>query len=144
MSESSSPESYASKEITLRVPFYDADPIGIVWHGNFYKYFEKARNALMRSIDYSPREMKESGYIWPVIESECKYARGIEYGSEVKVVARVVEYEFRLTIEYRIYDLETGERLARGRTRQVAVDLETDEMCIGSPDVLLKKLGIES
>lgn len=144
MSELTDREVYASEEIEIRVPFYDADPVGIVWHGHFYKYFDRARDALLRTINYSPRVMKESGYKWPVIESQCRYARGIEYGEVIRVCAYVVEYEFQLTIEYRIYHSETGKRLARGMTKQVAVDGKTEEMCIGSPDILLEKLGIES
>lgn len=137
-------EVYASQEITIRVPFYDADPLGIAWHGHFYKYFDRARDALLRSIDYAPRQMKESGYKWPVIESSCKYAQGIDYGEEIRVEAHVVEYEFQLTIEYRIFHSGSDERLARGLTKQVAVDADSGEMCIGSPDVLLERLGVES
>jgi acyl-CoA thioester hydrolase len=144
MTELANREVYASESIDIRVPFYDADPLGIAWHGHFYKYFDRARDALLRSIDYSPRQMKESGYKWPVIESRCRYAQGIDYGEQIRVEAHVVEYEFQLTIEYRIFDRESEDRMARGLTKQVAVDAETEEMCIGSPDVLLERLGVEA
>ncbi len=34
-------------EITRRFPFYDLDPIQVVWHGNYMNYFEDARVALL-------------------------------------------------------------------------------------------------
>jgi acyl-CoA thioester hydrolase len=42
-----------------------------------------------------------------------------------------------------ITDSVSGQRLSRGTTTQVAVDMATHEMCFASPPVLFKKLGIE-
>ena len=41
-------EHHASFEIEHKVAFYELDPMQIVWHGNYYKYFEDARSALLR------------------------------------------------------------------------------------------------
>ena len=48
-------------EITLTIPFYDLDPLEIVWHGNYARYFEQARCALLDKIGYNYNAMKESG-----------------------------------------------------------------------------------
>ena len=48
-------------EVEIRVPFYDLDPLGVVWHGNYYKYFELARTEFMRSIGFDIKEMRHSG-----------------------------------------------------------------------------------
>ena len=34
-------------EITIKIPFQDVDVMGIVWHGNYLRYFEEARAELM-------------------------------------------------------------------------------------------------
>ncbi len=60
------------------------------------------------------------------------------------VRARIVEWEYRLKLDYLITDAGSGERLCKGSSAQVAIDLKTQEMCLMSPDVLLKKLGIAS
>jgi acyl-CoA thioester hydrolase len=39
-------EKQKSFEIKIRVPFFDLDPMQIVWHGNYLNYFEMARAAL--------------------------------------------------------------------------------------------------
>ncbi len=33
-----------------RVPLHDCDPLGIVWHGHYYKYLEIARTLLFEGL----------------------------------------------------------------------------------------------
>ena len=35
-----------SHEVTLKAPFFDLDPMQIVWHGHYLKYFDIARSEL--------------------------------------------------------------------------------------------------
>ncbi|MGZ5781545.1 MAG: acyl-CoA thioesterase, partial [Burkholderiaceae bacterium] len=60
-------------EVELQVQFFDLDPMEIVWHGNYVKYLEIARCALLDSIDYNYVQMKESGYAWPIIDMHLRY-----------------------------------------------------------------------
>jgi acyl-CoA thioester hydrolase len=55
-------------------------------------------------------------------------------------VATLAEYENRLKIEYEISDVETGERVTKGYTIQVAVDNATRELCFVSPPILFEKV----
>lgn len=126
----------------LQVPFHDVDIMEIAWHGHYVKYFGIARDQLLQEIGYGYREMRESGIAWPVIELKMRYAKPARLGQNIKVSARIVEYEMRLKIAYLVSDLETGARLTRGHTIQVAVDVESQEMMLGSPPVLLEKLGV--
>ena len=32
-----------SSEIEIKIPFYDLDPMNIVWHGNYIKYLESSK-----------------------------------------------------------------------------------------------------
>ena len=133
-----------SAEIELSPAFHDLDPMEVVWHGHYLKYFELARCALLQSFDYDYPQMRESGYAWPVVDLRSKYVRPARYGQRLKVQARLVEWEIRLKIEYRVSDADTGEVLTRASSVQVAVDLGTGEMCFASPPVLARKLGIGS
>lgn len=128
--------------VIIEIPFHDIDPMEIVWHGHYAKYFEVARGKLLSSFAYNYPEMKESGYAWPVIEMKTRYIKPARFGQRVRVTATVLEYEFRLRIGYLINDAESGERLTRGHTDQVAVDIKTGEMSMGSPAVLFEKLGL--
>ena len=130
-----------SAEVTIQVPFHDVDLVGIVWHGHYAKYFEIARCALLETFDYNYDRMLASGYGWPVIDLRLRYIRAAQFGQKIRVRATLVEWEHRLRIEYLVSDAASGERLTKGETVQVAVNMATREMCMVSPDVLFEKLG---
>ncbi len=131
-----------SAEVELQVQFFDLDPMEVVWHGNYVKYLEIARCALLDSIDYNYVQMKESGYAWPIIDMHLRYAGPATFAQKIKIKAEIVEWENRLKIDYEVRDVESGRRLTRASTMQVAVDMATGEMCFVSPNILLEKLGI--
>jgi acyl-CoA thioester hydrolase len=132
-----------SAEVELQVQFFDLDPMEIVWHGNYVRYLEVARCALLDRIGYNYQEMKDSGYAWPIIDLQLRYAGPASFGQKLKVRASIVEWENRLKIDYLITDAASGRRLTRASTTQVAVDIATREMCFVSPPVLLRKLGVQ-
>jgi len=129
-----------SVEIAIKVQFYDLDPMQVVWHGNYARYFEQARCELMDSIGYSFREMEESGYLWPIVDMRIKYVRPLRFGQKLAVTAVITEFENRLKIDYRIRDRETGETLTKATTIQVAVLAATGELCLECPPALTEKL----
>ncbi len=129
-------------EIQIKIPFQDVDVMGIVWHGNYLRYFEEVRAELLDKVDYGYFQMKDSGYAWPIVDARVKYIKPLHLQQIIQVKARLVEYECQLKIEYEIFDVETGERTTKGYTKQVAVDMGSNEMCFVSPQVFLKKLGV--
>jgi acyl-CoA thioester hydrolase len=129
-----------SAEIVTRAQFYDLDPMNVVWHGNYTRWLEQVRTKLMESIGYSFREMRDSGYIWPIVDLRIKYVRPVRFGHEIAVTATIVEFENRLRIDYRIRDVATGEVLTKASTTQVAVIAESGELCLECPAALTDKL----
>ncbi len=129
-------------EVIVQVPFYDLDPMNIVWHGNYARYFEVARCALLEKLDYSYPQMEKSGYAWPVIDLHVRYIKPLRFDQRVKVKVTIVEWEYRLKLRYLITDATTGERLTKGDSVQVAVHVKTGEMCLMSPPVLFERLGL--
>ncbi|WP_354686490.1 acyl-CoA thioesterase [Cupriavidus necator] len=133
-----------SHEITLTPAFHDLDPMDVVWHGNYVRYLEQARCALLARFDYDYPAMRDSGYAWPVVDLRLRYVRPLVYGQSVTVRATIVEWENRLKIDYLLRDAATGERLTKGYSVQVAVDMGTGEMCYECPPVLWERLGVQS
>jgi acyl-CoA thioester hydrolase len=133
-----------SAEVEMSVQFFDLDPMQIVWHGNYVKYLEVARCALLDKIGYNYEQMHESGYIWPIIEMNLRYAGSAKFGQRLLLRAEIVEWENRLRIDYVISDAASGKRLNKATTTQVAVDLKTGEMCFVSPAILFEKLGVDA
>lgn len=129
-----------SADIIVKTQFYDLDPMEIVWHGNYARFFEQARCALLDKLDYNYQQMSESGFAWPIVDMRIKYVRPLRFPQSVKVVATLVEYENRLKIDYVIRDIENNERLTKGYTVQVAVDKKTEEMLFQSPIAFRQKV----
>jgi acyl-CoA thioester hydrolase len=128
-------------EVNIVVPFHDVDAMKVVWHGNYFRYFEVAREALLGKFGYGYRAMEASGYAWPVVDTRVKYRQAVSFEQAIRVRATIVEYENRLRIDYVIFD-EAGRRTTTGYTIQVAVAIASREMCFVSPPVLLEKLGV--
>ncbi len=129
----------ASAEATPQ--FYDLDPMNIVWHGNYPRFLELGRVAVMKRIGYNYEEMVESGFAWPFIEMRMRYARPMRIDVPVKITAGIVEWENQLRITYAITEKETGERVMRASSSQVALRIGANEMLWVTPPILREKLA---
>ncbi|MDE1185106.1 MAG: thioesterase family protein [Pantoea sp.] len=129
-------------EVEIVVSFNDCDPMGVVWHGHYFRFFEAAREALLRSVNYSYNEMAASGYVWPVVDARVKYRLPIRCEEILRVSAAITEYENRLRIDYIIRNA-VGQVTTKAHTIQVAVDQTTQEMCFVSPAILFERLGVQ-
>ncbi|WP_300651941.1 thioesterase family protein [Pseudomonas sp.] len=120
-------------EIEMVVPFFDVDSMEVVWHGHYVKYFEVARCALLDKLGHNYTHMLAAGYAWPIIDLQVRYIRGARFGQKIIVRADLIEWENRLKLHYLISDAETGERMTRGSSVQVAVHIASREMQLASP-----------
>jgi len=125
-------------QVEVLVPFFDVDSMDVVWHGHYIKYFEVARCALLDRIGHNYTQMRDAGYAWPVIDVQLRYMRGARFNQRIFVRADLIEWENRLKINYLITDAETGERMTRGSTVQVAVEIASREMQLASPKVFVE------
>ncbi|WP_312513236.1 acyl-CoA thioesterase [Stutzerimonas nitrititolerans] len=125
-------------EVEVLVPFFDVDSMDVVWHGHYIKYFEVARCALLDRIGHNYQQMRDAGYAWPVIDVQLRYMRGARFNQHIIVRADLIEWENRLKINYLINDAVTGERMTRGTSVQVAVEIASREMQLASPRVFVE------
>ncbi|CDL86538.1 acyl-CoA thioesterase [Xenorhabdus cabanillasii] len=132
-----------TSEVELTIPFHDTDPMGVVWHGNYFRYFEIAREALMNQFNYGYREMIKSGYVWPVVDARIKYRKPLQFGQQIRVRATIEEFENRLKVAYQVFDAASGSKTTTGYTIQVAVEEKTQEMSFVSPDILFERMGVK-
>ncbi|CCG86906.1 acyl-CoA thioesterase [Erwinia piriflorinigrans] len=131
-----------SLDVELTVPFHDVDAMGVVWHGNYFRYFEIAREALLGKFNYGYREMQASGYLWPVVDTRVKYRGTLTFEQRIRVRATIEEVENRLRIAYQIFDAASGQRTTTGYTIQVAVAQGESGLSFVSPPVLFERLGV--
>ena len=126
--------------VTTRVPFQDADPTGMVWHGNYFRYYDLARVALLKKIDFGYKEMAGRGEMWPIVDTRVRYIKSVPFGASITVTAQLVEWEFRLQIYYEICD-ELQNRVNEAFTVQVPVDYASDSLIVGVPDEIQAQIN---
>ena len=73
------------ESIQIRVRFSETDPLGIVWHGNYIKYFEEGREAFGRKYGISYLEIEKNGLATPIIKSLCEHKKMVRYGELIEV-----------------------------------------------------------
>ena len=129
-----------SAEVVVEAQFYDLDPMGVVRHGNYARFMEQAHCALLDRIGYNYEEMRHSGYLWPIVDMRIKYVRPTELCREIRIVATLTEYKYRLRIAYEIFDRDGGAPITKTETVQLAVLQGTQELCFESPPVLIEKV----
>lgn len=123
----------------IEIRFHDCDPLGIVWHGNYVKYFEAAREAFGKKYGLDYMDMYINGYATPIVHMESNFKKTMQY----KDVA-LVEAIFRKTdaakiiFDYIIRSEATNDIVCRASTTQVFVTNGTMELSLVVPDVFLK------
>jgi acyl-CoA thioester hydrolase len=127
-------------EVEFIVEFYDLDPMQVVWHGNYIKYFEKARCALLNKIGYGYQEMKDSGYTFPVTGISVKYITPLFFGNRVQAKAILEEYENCLKIKYELKNVRTGLVCTKGTSTQMAYDVAAGESCFVCPRIFIDRV----
>lgn len=131
-----------SYEINMKVAFHDLDPLQVVWHGNYLKYFDVARFGLFANagIDlYNYMTTKQ--YIFPVTRSAVKYIVPLRHFDEFVCRAEVTEARNKIAMNFSIR-LAAGNTLcARGSSEQLAVRLPDMDMAFEIPDDIRKALG---
>jgi acyl-CoA thioester hydrolase len=126
-------------EVELEVPFHDVDMLHLVWHGHYYKYFEIARTQLLRARQLSAEQLIETGYLLVVIESKCRYPSALRFGQRFRVGAAFGDVDYRLKIDYQIWNITEDRRAAYGHTVLATIDAE-GKLLLRTPDALLARI----
>lgn len=128
--------------VEMEVPFQDVDPARLVWHGNYFRYFESARLALMRRVDLDYPKQEQAGYLLPLVDTRVRFVQPLTYGDRIRVRAGLLEWRYRIKIAYEIHKLASGQRVATAYTIQRAVDSSSWESPFLTPSCLID--GIEA
>lgn len=135
------PKHILKHETIIPVSFHDTDSMGVVWHGNYIKFIEIAREALFDNINFGYEVMQKENLIFPITECNCKYRNFVSVlDKKVKVVAMLSEYEGKICIHYEVYSEATNKLCAYGYTHQVIVKSDTKELLYENPECFKKAL----
>ncbi|SRR6266540_3474583 len=108
----------------VRVIYGDTDQMGMVYYGNYLRYFEVARNELLRASGVAYRRFEETHRLMlPVVEASIRYRRPARYDDELSIRAAVPEIRgASAKFVYEIRRLPEGELLVEGHTVHACVD----------------------
>ncbi len=113
-------------QTTIRVRYAETDQMGVVYHANYFVWFEVGRVELLRQIGfhYKQMELQDDCYI-PVVEANCRYKSPARYDDELVLETHVIAMRRSvLKFGYRLLrtEGETTVQLAEGETTHVIVD----------------------
>lgn len=109
--------------ISIRVRYAETDRMGVVYHANYFVWFEVGRCELLRLVGRSYREMEDAGVGLPVIEAHCEFKSPAHYDDELQVkTSGKLLSPARVEFVYEISRPCDGTVNAVGRTVHAAVD----------------------
>jgi acyl-CoA thioester hydrolase len=111
-------------ETTVRVRYAETDQMGVVYHSNFFIWFEIGRVELFRELGVVYKDMEEKDDCFIVVgECKCRFKRPARYDDVLRVRTRISEAGSRkITFAYEIVNDSSGELLATGETVHVICD----------------------
>ena len=116
------------------VRFNEADPLGIVWHGHYIRYFEDGREMFGTIHGLSYLEVFKQGYVIPVVHVDCNFKRSLRYGDKVIVETLYVPTDAaKLKFQYRLFNAATNELVATGSSVQVFLEKESSILQLSNP-----------
>jgi acyl-CoA thioester hydrolase len=116
--------SMKKKELVCRtetqVRFSEVDSMGVVWHGNYVRYFEDGREAFGNQYGINYMDFYRVGVMIPIVKITCDFKKPLKYGDTAIIDTRFVNSEAaKLQYDYIIYRNNSDEIVATGSTVQV-------------------------
>src|SRR5664279_3933160 len=94
----------------IRVRFNEADPLGIVWHGHYIRYFEDGREDFGNRYGVGYLDFYNNGLVVPVVHVDCAFKKSLRYGDTVIVETIYKPCEAaKIQFAYRLFNKKTLE-----------------------------------
>ena len=106
-----------------RVRYAETDQMGVVYHANYFVWFEVGRTDWLRESGWSYRDMEAEGISLPVIEAHCDYRQPARYDDEIDILTRATLLTpVRIRFDYEARRPGDDAPLATGHTAHAALD----------------------
>lgn len=118
----------AAFSVLKKIHWSDADPAGIAWFPNFFRWFDDAEEELYMAALGQPREQVfvVHGAGIPRVAAHIDYEAPVRMGMRLRVAIDVtLEHARRLRYAFEMFDTSSGRRVAHGYVRVACVTLDT-------------------
>ncbi|MBK8208271.1 MAG: acyl-CoA thioesterase [Planctomycetes bacterium] len=106
--------------IRVTVRFMESDLLRMVWHGNYVRWIEDARQALGSCIGLGYEDFMREHFACPIVDMHLSYKRPARYGDKLDITASLHWMEVpKLVHSYEVRRAADGELLTTAETTQV-------------------------
>ncbi|MCB0776132.1 MAG: acyl-CoA thioesterase [Chitinophagaceae bacterium] len=93
-------------ETKIRVRYAETDQMGVVYHSNFFPYFESARAEAIREMGLTYADMEKQGVIMPIVEVQCRYLRPAVYDDllTIKTILKELPKQSKIEFHHEVYN----------------------------------------
>ncbi len=129
-----------TKTTTYRVRYADTDQMGVVYYGNYARFYEIGRTELIRDLGLPYTQLEESGVMMPVFSVESKFRDVIRYDELITIETTVHDLpSVRMGFHHRIFN-EAGKLVHEGNAVLVFLDMESNRP-VRAPQKLVELLS---
>lgn len=101
----------------ISVRYGETDKMGVVYHANYFPWFEIGREELLKVHGMTYAEAEENGVMMPLTDCHAKFLCGARYGDEVRIeVCMEKQTVVRCKFVYKAYRENDNVLLAEGYT----------------------------
>lgn len=125
----------------VRVRYAEADPMNVVYYGNYAQYFEVGRVESLRNLGISYKGIEDMDIMLPVVELNIKYLRPAKYDDLLTIKSQIKELptEHKIVFDQEIYN-EEGKLLTIGKVKLYFMDSKLGKR-VSMPAIMLEKLS---
>lgn len=108
---------------TCRVLYGDTDSGGVVYYGNYLRFFEAGRTEFMRDHNLTYKSLEDAGYILPVVECYSRYKAPAKYDDLIIIETSITDVKpVSCRFNYKILRRKDEKLLVKGYTIHASVD----------------------
>lgn len=122
-------DSMITRDVKIRVRYYETDCMGIVHHSNYVRYYETARTEMLREFGTTYRQMEREGVMLPVLDVQSHYIAPAYDDDLLTVRVTLAEMpRVKMRFDYEIFR-ENGERINTGSVTLAFMRSDTRRAC---------------
>jgi acyl-CoA thioester hydrolase len=107
-------------ETKIKVRYVETDQMGIVYHSNYFPWFDVGRTELLEAAGLKYSKMEEMGILFPLMECGCTFKSSAKYQEYIIIRTKITFLSpARAEFKYEVIREVDGKLLAEGFTKHV-------------------------
>ncbi len=96
---------FITTKTTYRIRYADTDQMGVVYYGNYPRFYEIGRSEMIRDLGYTYRELEKTGVFMPVASLTAQYRMPLYYDELITIETSIKKLpQARMVFFHTIYN----------------------------------------